>query len=264
MIKIFTGWSNSGGSTTALINLCNLFNDNGYECIMYGPHTWHLDRCRGANLQTATTTKSDKIIYHFLDVRKTRPDVDKFVLTLHEKALYPLKQKPFHIFDKVHFLNKEQINWHGVYKDISWFICGNAHESLIPLKQLKQRVAGIIGNIDENKQVHTSIQRALKDGHKDIRIYGNNNDPKYWDNYVQPLLNKNSNVVKFIGYENDKQKVYNTVTDVYHSSLSENASLVYDECRLTDVTFHGNENIVNQPIWSNLAILKLWVQQFEL
>ena len=54
------------------------------------------------------------------------------------------------------------------------------------------------------------------------------------------------------------------MTDVYHSSLSENASLVYDECRLTDVTFHGNENIVNQPIWSNLAILKLWVQQLEL
>ena len=82
----------------------------------------------------------------------------------------------------------EQINWHGVYKDLSWFICGNAHESLIPLKQLKQRVAGIIGNIDENKQVHTSIQRALKDGHKDIRIYGNNNDPKYWDNYVGTMI----------------------------------------------------------------------------
>ena len=264
MIKIFTGWSNSGGSTTALINLCNLFNDNGYECIMYGPHTWHLDRCRGANLQTATTTKTDKIIYHFLDVRKTRPDVDKFVLTLHEKALYPLNQKPFHIFDKVHFLNKEQINWHGVYKDLSWFICGNAHESLIPFKQPKQTVAGIIGNIDENKQVHISIERALKDDHKDIRIYGNNNDPQYWNNYVQPLLNKHSDIVKFIGYENDKQKVYDTLTDVYHSSLSENASLVYDECKLTEVTFHGNENIVNQALWHNDAILKLWVNQLEL
>ena len=71
MIKIFTGWSNPGGSTTALINLCNLFNDNGYECVMYGPHPWHLNKCRGAQLQTATTKESDKIIYHFLDVRKT-------------------------------------------------------------------------------------------------------------------------------------------------------------------------------------------------
>jgi len=58
--------------------------------------------------------------------------------------------------------------------------------------------------------------------------------------------------------------VYNTLTDVYHSSLSENASLVYDECRLTEVNFHGNENIVNQPIWHNDAILKLWATQLEL
>ena len=203
-------------------------------------------------LQIASTKKSDKVIYHFLDVRKTRPSVDKFVLSLHEKALYPLKEKPVHIFDKIHFLNKEQINWHGVYKDLSWFICGNVHEKLTPFKQPKQKVAGIIGNIDENKQVHVSIQRALKDGHKDIRIYGNNNDPQYWNNYVQPLLNKHSKVVKFIGYENDKQTVYNTLTDVYHSSLSENASLVRDECKLTEVTFHGNENIVNHTNFISL------------
>ena len=81
---------------------------------------------------------------------------------------------------------------------------------------------------------------------------------------MQPLLNKHSHIVKFIGYENDKQKVYDTLTDVYHSSLSENASLVYDECKLTEVNFHGNENIVNQPIWSNKAILKVWTEQLEL
>ena len=81
---------------------------------------------------------------------------------------------------------------------------------------------------------------------------------------MQPLLDEHSNTVKFIGYEDNKQKVYDTLTDVYHSSLSENASLVYDECKLTEVNFHGNENIVDQPIWLNSAILKLWVQQLEL
>jgi len=51
---------------------------------------------------------------------------------------------------------------------------------------------------------------------------------------------------------------------VYHSSLSENASLVSDECKLTDVSFHGNENIIEQSLWSNVGILKIWRDQLEL
>ena len=50
MIKICTGWSNPGGSTTAFINLCNLFNESGHECTMYGPHDWHLTKCKGDNI----------------------------------------------------------------------------------------------------------------------------------------------------------------------------------------------------------------------
>ena len=266
MIKIFTGWSNPGGSTTAFINLCNLFNNNGHECIMYGPHDWHLDKCNGAKLQTATTKESDKVIYHFLHVRKTRPNVDKFILSLHEKDLYPLKQTPVHIFDKIHFLNKQQLLWHEAHtiKNLSWFICGNVNEDLKPCNKPKQKIAGIIGSIDKNKQVHVSIERAIKDGHTDIRIYGTINDPDYYESDVRPVIEKYSKQVKLIGYVEEKQTIYDTITDVYHSSLSENASLVSDECKLTDVSFHGNENIIEQSLWSNVGILKIWRDQLEL
>lgn len=265
MVKILTGWSNPGGSTTAFINLCNLFNNNGIECTMYGPHAWHTDKCNGQLLTNISLKKEDRLIYHFLDIRKTRPPVHRFILSLHEKELYPLQKKPTHIFDKIHFLNKEQIKWHKAHtiKKLSWFICGNVVEKLQP-KADKKRVAGIIGSIDRNKQVHISISRALKDNHNDIRIYGSNNDTDYWTKEVYPLIQKNPNKIKYVGYINDKQSIYNEVTDVYHSSLSENASLVYDECRKTEVNFHGNKNIVQQDMWTDSAILKCWKQHLDL
>ena len=52
----------------------------------------------------------------------------------------PGKPDYVHIFDKIHFLNKEQINWHGVYKDLSWFICGNVYEKLTSFKGTKKSV----------------------------------------------------------------------------------------------------------------------------
>ena len=266
MIKICTGWSNPGGSTTAFINLCNLFNESGHECTMYGPHDWHLTKCKGDNINNAKFTPTDKVIYHFLDVRKTRLPVDKFILSLHEKDLYPLKQKPAHIFDKIHFLNKEQLMWHEAHtiKNLSWFICGNVNENLKPTNKEKKKTAGIIGSIDRNKQVHISIERAIKDGHNDIRIYGSINDPEYWQNEVRPVVEKYDKKVTVVGYTENKQEIYDTVTDVYQSSLSENASLVSDECKLTNVNFHGNENIIEQSLWSNVAILRIWREQLEL
>jgi hypothetical protein len=50
MIKIITAHSTYGGSTTAFINLTNLFNNNGIECKLYGPHDWHLNKCNSENL----------------------------------------------------------------------------------------------------------------------------------------------------------------------------------------------------------------------
>ena len=45
MIKILTGYSEKGGSTTALINLTNKFNEANIDCTLYGPHNWHLNQC---------------------------------------------------------------------------------------------------------------------------------------------------------------------------------------------------------------------------
>ena len=50
MIRIITGWSNKGGSTMAFIALTNALNNAGYKTALFGPHTWHLDKCESGML----------------------------------------------------------------------------------------------------------------------------------------------------------------------------------------------------------------------
>ena len=46
MVKIVSGISMSGGSTIILINLTNLFNSKGIDTTFYGPHDFHLNKCK--------------------------------------------------------------------------------------------------------------------------------------------------------------------------------------------------------------------------
>jgi len=263
MIKIISGWSNPGGSTTAFINLCNLFNENGYDCTFYGPHDWHLDKCKSGTFQDINLKKKDVLIYHFLDIFKTRPPVKKFVLSLHEKDLYNLNVKEHNMFDTIHFLNEEQIEWHGGKdKFKNYFISPNTHDNLVPSPKLDLKVGGVIGTIDHNKQTHKSIERALNDGCEQVHVYGNITDQFYYRNFVSKY--EKHEKVYLHGFAGNKQGVYDSVTDVYQSSLSENASFVRDECILTNVNFHGNENIVEQVILTNKDVLKIWVKELEL
>ena len=55
MIKIISGWSDKGGSTFAFINLTNTLNEYGYDATFYGPHTWHLDKCKSGILDNSLT-----------------------------------------------------------------------------------------------------------------------------------------------------------------------------------------------------------------
>lgn len=262
-IKILTGWSHIGGSTTALINLTNLFNKAGYSAVLCGPHNYHVGKCESNYLKNVRIRPDDIVIAHFLPHLKSKPKVKKLVLTVHEKEMMKLKNISHNIYDKIHFLNKEQYQWHGV--DCPHFICGNPHEDLKKSEIKPEKIAGVIGSIDKNKQTHVSIERALKDGMNEINLYGNIHDQDYFQVFVQPLIKKHPNKIKLIGYVDDKQNMYNSVSDVYLSSQSENASLVADECILTGVKFHGNDNIiVPKKILTNDQVLKKWVKELGL
>jgi hypothetical protein len=77
------------------------------------------------------------------------------------------------------------------------------------------------------------------------------------------LCNNNPNVI-VKGFLNNKQELYDMIGCVYHSSLSEVACLVKDECELTGTEFFGNEstNYVVENL-SNEEIINKWIEKFN-
>jgi hypothetical protein len=258
-IKILTGFSEKGGSTFAFINLTNAFNELGYDCTLYGPHGWHLDKCKSDLIMNLRFEKDDVIISHFLDLQN-RPEVKKIILSCHEKDLFKVGKIKQH-WDEVVFLNQEHRNYHNDYNN-KWSIIPNLTQNLKKIEKSNlDKVAGIIGSFDFNKQTHLSIQRAIDDGCENVYLFGEPNTP-YFEQYVKPLCNDKV-VVK--GFFENKQEMYDMIGRVYNSSLSEVASLVKDECELTGTKFFGtNSTSHNNHIIPNDEVIKNWIKILEL
>lgn len=259
-VKIVSGFSEKGGSTTAFINLTNTLNKNGIDCTLYGPHTWHLDKCKSSLIQYLSIAESDILICHFLDLQ-SRPPAKKVILSCHEKNLYKVGEKS-QFWDTVVFLHDEHRNYHNTYNG-NFTIIPNLKETLISVeKNSVSNIAGIIGSIDENKQTHVSIGRALQDKCEKIYVFGNITDHKYYENYVKPMIDGVQ--VIYYGSHNNKQEMYNMIGKVYHSSISEVACLVKDECHLTNTEFLGNESTKNEiSTLTNKEVINKWIKLFE-
>jgi hypothetical protein len=258
-IKIISGFTDKGGSTTAFINLTNLLNKNGYDCTFYGPHKWHLNKCKSKLLSDLIVNENDILLTHFINPPE-RPRAKKVILSCHEKNLYEVGNVKQH-WDTVVFLNDIHRNYHKSYQG-NYTIIPNLKENLKPIdKPEKEMIAGIIGSIDENKQVHVSIQRAINDGCEKIYIFGSISNNLYYENYVKNLIKDN---VILYGQHENKQEMYNMIGRVYHSSISEVACLVKDECFLTNTKFFGNDATNNEvSILSNEDVLNKWIKLFE-
>lgn len=234
-IKIISGHSEKGGSTTSFINLTNSLNDLDFDVTFYGPHSWHIDKCKSGFLKEVTFNQDDIIIIHFLNLPQ-RPNVKKIILGLHEKNLFEIS-KMNQFWDTVVFLNDEHKNYHSEYSG-DYVIIPNITENLVKKdKKELDKIAGIVGTIDINKQTHISIERALRDGCDKIYLFGNITDKSYFENNVSILL---SEKVVHYGFMENKQEMYDMIGRVYLSSKSEVAPLVKDECESTGTLFFGN------------------------
>ena len=254
-IKIVSGFTEKGGSTTAFINLTNYFNGNGLDCTFYGNQTWHLDKCKSGLIKDLVYDKDDVVITHFLQLEE-RPPVKKVILSCHEKWWFPVgKIKRY--WDTVIFLHEQHRIYHKEYIG-PYEIIPNFKEGLVKIdKEGVNKVAGIVGTIEDRKQTHVSIQRALKDRCEKIYLFGHIGDENYFNTYVKPLMIPKK-VIHF-GHTTNKQEMYNMVGKVYHSSKGEVACLVKDECYLTGTVFYGNEETMNEV--SNLTneeIINIW------
>jgi hypothetical protein len=262
MIKIISGWSDKGGSTIAFIALTKELNKRGYDTTFYGPHTWHLDKCKSGMFDQSVVSnlkRDDIVICHFLNLQN-RPNVKKMILSCHEKNLFRVGQMN-QFWDEAVFINQKHRLYHKDYFG-RFTIIPNLKEILKPSdKTGLDKIAGIIGTFDENKQTHVSIKRALSDGCEKVYLFGEASYP-YYENFIRPLL---SDKVIQMGFTEDKQAMYDMIGRVYHSSISEVATLVKDECATTNTKFFGNE-ATDAPVstLTNEEIMNKWIKLLNL
>lgn len=261
MIKILTGFSGPGGSTVAFNNLVNLLNENGINACLYGSYKWEGITCKFSYLNSLSFDKSDTIIYHFLNI-EDRPNVKKLILSSHETNIFPIKQIKKLVYDKIHFVSNFQKEWQG----LDGTVIPNVIKKYEKLNfRSSNKVAGIIGSIDEHKRIHTSIERALKD--KDIEkveIWGSVSEPKYFILEVVPLLGEK---VTYHGISTDMQKVYNRIDVVYASSKRECLPMIQGECKLMNMEYRGlpeNTRDYSDYEFDNSKILNMWREFLEL
>lgn len=260
MIKIVTGYSEKGGSTSAFIDLTNKLNEYGYETTFYGPHSFHIGKCKSDMLDNVVINDNDILICHFLHL-PNRPPAKKVILMCHEKWWFKVGEVKQY-WDSAVFLHDAHREYHNEYKG-NFLIIPNLKPDLKPSeKENLELVAGIIGAIEDRKQTHKSIQRAISDGCTKIKLFGHISDQAYYDKYVKPVL---TDEVEMVGYTTNKQAMYDSIGRVYHSSKGEVACLVKDECYLTNTKFFGNEETENKVSeLTNDEIINKWVKLFEI
>jgi len=256
-IRILSGWSNPGGSTIHHINLTNLLNDNGYDCTFYGPHEWHMDKCKADHTNRFYTTKEDILTSHFIKLPPM--PAKKHILSCHETNLFPLKrdnESPYKDqtlpYDLIQYVSEFQRAWHSF--EHPYVIIPPIVEK-IEWSNPKNNTAGIIGSIDEHKQTHKAIKMALDDGFKKVLLYGRINDLQYFN---QEIASYDREVVEICNHENNKQIMYGSVEAVYHASKRETFGLVEAECKAAGIPYRGVEN--NPEILTDEEILERWNQ----
>jgi hypothetical protein len=259
-IKILSGWSAPGGSTQHHIDLTNLLNDNGYDCTFYGPHDYHVDKCKSGMLQEAKIDPEDIVISHFLKIPDGL-DVKKHILSLHETNLFPLKELNPDCYDVIQYVSEQQREWQDydheyviippMVDEVSWEAPEEGSD--------RSKIAGVIGSVDSHKQPHLAVQKALEDGFERVLMFGIITDKDYFEKELLEYVE--NGLVVMLGQMEDKNEMYNLVGKVYHMSKRETFGLVEAECKKVGIPFEGLEN--NPTVLTNEEVLGLWKNLLE-
>lgn len=258
MIKIVSGYSGTGGSTEAFINLTNSLQGVGVETCFYGPQTHHLGRCNGKLIGELRFGTGDVYIYHLN--YSLPPQRSKVIYSCHEKPDYFSLKPLLYQLDYIHFVSEQQRDSYDI--KLKTFVLPNIIPPIIVGNRPKYKVGGVVGTIFSSKNTHISIEEALKDGCEKVLLYGEIVDVDYYGKYIKPFINKGK--VQYCGYEIDKSKIYSSVTDVYHYSQNETWGYIEGECYITGTPFHKPEHLTNFHFMKNEDIVKKWCEILRL
>lgn len=270
MIKILTGYSGSGGSTIALINLTNTLNKVGYPTIFYGPEDYHIKKCRYAkNISDYQEQFGERLIVHFGNFKKRPSDAKRVILCPHEKELYDINdQKCF--WDECVFLNENHRKYHSNYTG-PYRIIPNFRRKLKKIEKSSEakKCAGVIGNIQPIKQTHISIQKAIDAGYEKVYLFGVLPDDEfhfsYYEKNINPLIKKYPNKIIKYGFIENQSEMYAMINAVYFFPLTDVASHIQYECEATNTILYGNDvAYYADNTWSNRKILNAWIDVLNL
>lgn len=265
MIKIFSAWTNPGGSTVAYIDLCNLFNKHGMDCMFFGTGDYPQDKCNYKQIKNWNDLflkNDDFLIIHHLHP-PIKFGVKKIIFSCHEKHSFPVAVNigtPFwEIIDSFHFITDEQRRWHSVFPEES-FVIGNYINLGFTLENKRPTgCAGVIGTIENRKRTFESVKKAISDGYKKVLLYGTGPDANYLDDIYRAFGDK----VEHRGYVQNKKEIYSSIDKVYHLSRWEIACLVQGECKILGIPFEGSEFCPDYPIWTEDQIINAWKEQLQ-
>jgi len=269
-VNIVSGYSNQGGSTESFIHLTNALNDRGHDVTFYGPNAWHMGRCKSALLSASTIdyqldklNTGDCTILHNLPMANFVSKLPNVIVSVHE---WPTERHLQYKDYKHHFVSKHQeaefdhVCFQNKVTKPHTFISPPimSHVTLSEAVKRKDRVAGVVGLVYPHKQTCDAIMAALMGKHHKVLVYGKVTDEKYFKEGVKPLL---GGAVEYMGHINDKQKIYDSITDLYLYSRSETYSLVAHEAHQAGVRVHlpsWLSYITPEEIIPNNDIIQQW------
>jgi len=294
MIKIISGFSNAAGSTLALVNLCNQLNASKKPCVFYGPDSWHLDKCESGTLAEFSPAHNDTIIVNDIPLlsvddllniqalteenRKggmfnslirsvkrflpsTPPSKYKLYLTRLSNDALPLSSIQTSIFHKIHFAS-DTLPGYSRLSALSFIapnLCGDLNKSW----HQPEKIAGIIGSVKAQNNIELAIEQALLDGMNTVIIFGYMKEPKYYYEKIIPLTNKYPGKIKYAGFLDDRQKMYDAISDAY-TSIDKPWSVVGRECAMTGTRFHAPTNSGIGEGMTNEQIYMVWKNELSL
>ena len=235
-VKIISGWSKPGGSTCHFIWLTNKLNEEGYDCTFYGPHDWHKDKCQSGGVEGIRILPTDRVIAHYVPIRAVDVVANKrLIYSCHESpSLSNVADMSLNKVDVVHFVSERQRLLQGVEHPQ---VVIPPYVQKVNWSAPKNKKAAVIGSIDSNKHPAQAIALAREAGYERILLFGKLNDPNYFVKHILPLVVEG--VVEIRQHEDDREKMYNEVDAVYHSSHSETFGLVEAECKLAGIPYGG-------------------------
>lgn len=290
MIYFYSGHTRFGGSTFIINSVVKLLNSAGMPTLFYGPHSWFtgLSAYNRAERFPPLTPK-DIFVCHFFEPHE-RPNVHRSIAYIHEDAKnFRFRFRKFYCekckINKITEYSNElpvcdrcgrstafiglkvfdhlvisSVNHEKKYKESqlllgSTSIIPNPIEINFTRKPPAEPTAGIIGTVEGRKAQHVSIQKAKEAGFKKILLYGPKN-PVYFDQYIKPLLDTQ---VMYKGVCDDRESMYNSISEVFHYAKYEQACMVQGECKKLGIPFHcDTQNVPDWDLYSNEQIIGLW------